>query len=124
LLRENGTSENPNIIGINEIWFNGLNQCIANRKMEQKMDLQTEIVLEDMAPEIIIMQDENREENISYVSGSDLTELIQSGKYAWNFSGENGMVTNNQVVKFGDVKNYDIEIQKPEILTRMGEILD
>ena len=120
LLRENGTSENPNIIGINEIWFNGLKQCIANRKMEQKMDLQTEIVLEDMAPEIIIMQDENREENISYVSGSDLTELIQSGKYAWNFSVENGMVTNNQVVKFGDVKIMILN-PKPEILTRMGE---
>lgn len=120
LLRENGTSENPNIIGINEIWFNGLNQCIANRKMEQKMDLQTEIILEDMAPEIIIMQDENREENISYVSGSDLTELIQSGKYAWNFSVENGMVTNNQVVKFGDVKIMILN-PKPKILTRMGE---
>ena len=37
LLQENGNAKDPQIIGIDEIWFNGLDQCIGARKSEQTM---------------------------------------------------------------------------------------
>lgn len=119
LLEENGTSENPNIIGIDEIWFNGLAQCMTGRESEQEMDLQVKNLLTSMIPAKLTINKECRQENISYTKGSDLTALIKSGEYAWNVTVENKIVNENQVVIFGDIK---ISILNPnfDTLIKMG----
>ena len=59
LLQENGNAKNPQIIGIDEIWFNGLDQCIGARKSEQTMTFSLENILESMSPSQINLDYEN-----------------------------------------------------------------
>ena len=106
LIEENGTSKNPNIIGIDEIWFNGLAQCMTRRESEQEMDLQVKNLLTSMIPAKLTLNKGCRQENISYTKGSDLTALIKSGEYAWNVTVKNKIVNENQVVIFSDIKIF------------------
>ena len=89
LLQENGNAKNPQIIGIDEIWFNGLDQYIGARKSEQTMTFSLENILESMSPSQINLDYENGSQNISYISGCHLAQLIQSGDYRWNVSTPN-----------------------------------
>ena len=120
LLRENGDAKDPQIIGIDEIWFNGLDQCIAARKSEQTMTFSLENILESMSPSEINLDYENGSQDISYISGCHLAQLIQSGDYRWNISTPNSLVCNEQTILFGDLK---IKILNPtiEILNEMKE---
>lgn len=68
-MQENGNAKNPQIIGIDEIWFNGLDQCIGARKSEQTMTFSLENILESMSPSQINLDYENGSQNISYISG-------------------------------------------------------
>ena len=120
LLQENGNAKNPQIIGIDEIWFNGLDQCIGARKSEQTMTFSLENILESMSPSQINLDYENGSQNISYISGCHLAQLIQSGDYRWNISTQNSLVCKEQTILFGDLK---IKILNPtiKILNEMKE---
>lgn len=116
LLQENGNAKNPQIIGIDEIWFNGLDQCIGARKSEQTMTFSLENILESMSPSQINLDYENGSQNISYISGCHLAQLIQSGDYRWNISTQNSLVCKEQTILFGDLK---IKILNPNSVCRM-----
>ena len=60
LLQENGNAKNPQIIGIDEIWFNGLDQCIGARKSEQTMTFSLEFIKNTKVKYYLLSTDGNR----------------------------------------------------------------
>ena len=89
-LEENGTSTNPKIITIDQIWHNGFrhvqkNQEYSNRQIDP---LSKDILVSINSQPITVLQEEER--SISAKQGSSIGALILAAGYNWNqaFSGK------------------------------------
>lgn len=120
-LMDNGAADNPKVIRVDEIWFNGF----CNMPIKEKNDC-TEISFSELG-HLQNMASANSEsddditENISYREGNCLAEIIAENGYAWNSSFTKAVaVDDNAHVEY---ENIHIEILNPmmEDLNNLAE---
>lgn len=108
LLEENGHSNWPNIVNIDQIWHNSYRHLqwdnIDNglELSSREMKILDEIRVQGFPQEI--RNKESLEEPIGAKQGSSLASLILKGDYLWNnvFGGQAACVENQQVIRLSD----------------------
>lgn len=85
LLKENGNSNSPKIVQIDEIWFNGFRHTEVKR---DKKDIShyEEAVLRTLANKNSYLKKADGSREISYMQGNSVAELLIKNNYHWNTS--------------------------------------
>ena len=120
-LMDNGSANNPKVIRVDEIWFNGF----RNMPIEGKTD-STEIPfselghLQNMAS-ANSENDDDTTENISYRDGNCLADILVENGYAWNSSFSKAVAVDDKA--HVEYENIHIEILNPlmEDLNNLAE---
>ena len=120
-LMDNGAADNPNIIHVDEIWFNGFRNMPIKGKSDCTEIPNSELAhLQNMAS-ANSENDDDITENISYREGNCLAEIIAENGYVWNASFSKAVAVDDKAhVEFG---NICIEILSPlmEDLNNLAE---
>ncbi|MFQ3546592.1 AVAST type 1 anti-phage system MBL fold metallo-hydrolase Avs1a [Halobacillus rhizosphaerae] len=102
LLKENGSSEEANVIQIYEIWHNSYKHLQFFKDSKEELDYREKTILTSKIAQGYIGnkntdEDHNQNEDISAKDGSTLAALIYEGKYNWNTSfNENSISIENK----------------------------
>ena len=115
LLKENGKADNPSLISIDEIWFNGLSQLpkkITNADIIPQAE--KGILLGMAANNCLTRIESSGTRDISFSQGECLSELIINNGYAWNRAFNYMPVIKGSTVRIGDIA---ITILNPTINT-------
>lgn len=88
LLEDNNSSENPNLVKVNEIWHNSYKHLSFNQNSNNSLDV-IESADYDKIKKIIAsssLKERNQKESIKIGAKEDysLSTLIANGKYSWN----------------------------------------
>lgn len=121
LLQDNGNAQQPNIISIDEVWFNGFRH--SNVLREQKaVPFYENNILQMLANQNSFSSNEDGSYDISFTQGDSVAELLIRNNYNWNTSvnGRAICVDETEQVQFG---NVIIQILNPTqaILNELAE---
>lgn len=105
LLLENGDAATPNIIRIDEVWFNGLKHTELPRDRE-KIPYYEEAVLQAMANKNNLTDRVDGTREISFTQGSSVAELLIKNGYNWNtsFGGYSVCTEKMKHITFGNIE--------------------
>ena len=112
-LKENGMANAPNIIPIQDVWFNSYRHLHFDEKKHGSLEEKPSVLLHGGIPS----QDaDDPSQNVSYFQGSTLGSCLLKGKYQWNnqFNGKAVSVDEPQV----------IQVQEDLKLTLLGPTRD
>lgn len=82
-LEENGEAENPQIICVDEVWYNGFFHMNTKETQESGMPYYLEEIMKGM----VLENDQevrNGTEDVSVSNGNTVAGLLLSGGYNWN----------------------------------------
>lgn len=120
-LMDNGAANNPKIIRVDEIWFNGF----RNMPIEGKTD-NTEIPFSELGhlhnmASANSESDDDTTENISHRDGNCLADILVENGYAWNSSFSKAVAVDDKA--HVEYENIHIEILNPlmEDLNNLAE---
>lgn len=87
-LEENGDNKNPNVIKINEVWFNGFKHVHMSKRLNEELEEYTKEILENLKKQGYLVVNEIIQENktVSETEAISLTELIIQNGINWNTS--------------------------------------
>lgn len=105
LLLENGDAATPNIIRIDEVWFNGFKHTELPRDRKE-IPYYEEAVLQVMANKNDIADRVDGTREISFTQGSSIAELLIKNRYNWNTSfGEHAVCAEKtKHITFGNIE--------------------
>lgn len=104
LLQENGDARQPNIIFIDEVWFNGFRHSDMVRE-KKEIPFYEKNILQMMANQNSISCNKDGTYDISFTQGDSVAELLIKCNYNWNTSvnGNAICVDETKQVQFGNV---------------------
>lgn len=91
LLEENGHATSPQIVKIDEVWFNGFRHTKLPRS-KSKIPCYEKFVLEKMANKNSINDKAGGINEISFKQGNSVSELLINNGYNWNTSAGGGAI--------------------------------
>lgn len=105
LLEENGNAQMPDIIYIDEVWFNGFVHT-GTLRGRQEVPYYEESVLQTMAGKNRLRDKDSGTNEISFAQGESIARLLARNGYNWNTSvGGNAICTNfSKKIKMGDIE--------------------
>lgn len=97
-LEENGDNANPNIIEVNEVWFNGFKHTHISERLDEELEEYTKETLENIKEQGYLKEGYTVEENspISEKEAISLTELILKNGIKWNSSLSGKAITSDE----------------------------
>lgn len=111
LLHENGDSQNPNIIQIDEVWFNGFNHTDIKRE-KKEIPYYEECVLQTMANQNVLPNKADGVNEISFSQGESVAELLIKNGYNWNSSVDGSAICIDKIQSI-KLKNIEFQILNP-----------
>ena len=119
-LKDNGKADNPRILPVDNIWFNGFRNIPLQREENSDIPFMLSGVLQNMASNN--MEDtESETENISYHEGNCLADQIVENGYPWNMGFNKAAAADDKdVIEYGRIR---IHILSPlmEDLNRLAQ---
>lgn len=91
-LKENGDADNPQIIGVDEVWYNGFFHMNTREVQSGEVPYYLKEIMQSM---ILTNHEvtENGTEEIGVSQGNALSKLLLDGGYHWNFAFHNKAVS-------------------------------
>lgn len=103
-LAENGRADNPQIIQVDDIWFNGFRNISLPREKPYDIPFALSGLLQNMAAENL-ENTESGSEDISFHDGNCLADIIVQNDYLWNGVFKNAVAADDQaVVEHGNIR--------------------
>lgn len=110
-IKENGPSNNPAIIGIDEIWFNSYRHLVFEEKEQGVFEGETPAI--DITGGLESVETEDEVRMVSYKQGSTLGSQILKYKYNWNTRFEGGAVMANEPYKIALGNGLELTLLGP-----------
>ncbi|MCM1237026.1 MAG: MBL fold metallo-hydrolase [Ruminococcus flavefaciens] len=121
LLQNNGNARQPDIISIDEIWFNGFRHSDVPRE-QKEIPFYEKNILQMMANQNNIHGHNDGSHDISFAQGDSVAELLTKNDYNWNTSVNGNAICADRTeqIQFG---NIVIKILNPTqtILNELAE---
>ena len=105
LLKENGLATNPNIIRIDEVWYNAFPHMYSERIYKQPITYTTKEILKGIiSANNLELEQSNGQKDISVTQGNTVVKLLLECGYNWNtrWSGNAVCVNNGTHIKLGE----------------------
>lgn len=104
LLQDNGNARKPNIIFIDEVWFNGFRHSDVLRE-QKEIPFYEKNILQMMANQNSIPIHNDGSHDISFTQGNSVAELLIENDYNWNTSVNGNAICVNvsEQIRFGNV---------------------
>ena len=103
-LKDNGKADNPRILPVDNIWFNGFRNIPLQREDNSDIPFMLSGVLRNMASDNI-EDTESETENVSYHDGNCLADLIVENGYPWNREFNKAVAADvKDVIEYGRIR--------------------